>query len=1580
MSLAAQGTPVNIIVGSHVWLEDPDQAWVDGVVAEIKGGNATIATTNGKTIVASLGSIYPKDTEAPPAGVDDMTKLAYLHEPGVLHNLSCRYGLNEIYTYTGNILIAVNPFQRLPHLYDVHMMEQYKGATFGELSPHLFAIADACYRALINDHGSQSILVSGESGAGKTETTKMLMRYLAFMGGRSGTEGRTVEQQSNPVLEAFGNAKTVKNNNSSRFGKFVEIQFDKYGKISGAAVRTYLLERSRVILKKTIFSIGIVKVSGANFFRMLNWLQDVKRFKVGDTRTFHYLNQTNCYEVANVDDAREYIETRNAMDIVGIDQEEQDAIFRVVAAILHLGNINFSKGKEIDSSKLKDDKSIYHLKTVAELLMCDEKALEDSLCQRVIVTPDGNITKPLDPDSAALSRDALAKTVYSRLFDWIVDKINNSIGQDPDAKNIIACIKMEQEEYTKEEIDWSYVEFVDNQDVLDLIEKKPGGIIALLDEACMFPKSTHETFAQKMYQTYKAHKRFSKPKLARTAFTINHYAGDVTYQADHFLDKNKDYVVAEHQALLNSSRCPFVANLFPPLPEETSKQSKFSSIGTRFKQQLQSLMETLSTTEPHYIRCVKPNAVLKPGIFENFNVLNQLRCGGVLEAIRISCAGYPTKRTFDEFVDRFGMLAPELVDSLMLFAAPDEKAACAAICDRMGLKGYQVGKTKVFLRAGQMAELDARRAEVLANAARLLQRRIKTYLMRKEFLNLRKATVHSQKFWRARLARNLFEYMRRDAASIRIQKYARTHSARKTYLQVYESATILQTGLRAMAARNEHRFRRETKAAIIIQTRWRQHKAYVAYKQQQKASLILQCLWRARIARKELRKLRMEARETGALKEAKDKLEKRVEELTWRLDVEKRLRVDVEEAKGHEIAKLQSALQQMQEKLKEARAAIVQEKEAAKLAIEQAPPKIVEVPVMDNAKVEQLTGQNKELEDELSTFKRKAEDLEQKLLEVQKHSDELSQEAQERDSKISQLQEMIERLETSLLNMESENQVLRQQSLVASADEEKSKHIEGLENKIASLESEIQLLHSNSTLVVQAVVTPQVNQTSVMEGLDNGHQLEEVKLVDEQVVVPPVKNLSKQKSLTDRQQAAESSAELSYWLSTTSTLLYLLQNTLKASSSTSKGSNRSRTTTGSLFSRMVQNARTSSGITSGYSGMVGRPDTSPMIEAKYPALRFKQLLTAYVEKIYGIIRDNLKKEISPFLTMCIQVPPMIIRKTFSQVFAFMNVQLFNSLLLRRECCSFSNGEFLKAGLQELEQWCTRTTEEYTGTSWDELQNIRQAVGFLVLHQKSHKTLEEITSELCPVLSITQIYRIATMFWDDKYGAQGLSQEVIGKMRIMTTDDSITTPNSSFLLDDDSRVRSISSVSVNCTTAYNIEQLHMAVEIRAWPSDLREVDIEEFRRQKLLRDSVLWAVETAEAQPRRKEGQESKRDGSAHRREPRLAAEAPRQVKGAVPPCDWKCAAQIGRVDWSSVSVKGLRVSAAACVPVVPRGSRGCVVVTALGIAGEQVVGDADELVVNFFRKVSPSACHTSFLFPFFAIRRPRLRQLRATSS
>ncbi|VAH61307.1 unnamed protein product [Triticum turgidum subsp. durum] len=940
------------------------------------------------------------------------------------------------------------------------MMEQYKGADFGELSPHVFAIADVAYREMINEGKNNSILVSGESGAGKTETTKMLMRYLAHLGGRSGVEGRTVEQQvleSNPVLEAFGNAKTVRNNNSSRFGKFVEIQFDKTGRISGAAIRTYLLERSRVCQINTP-----ERNYHCFYFLCAAPPEDTQRYKLADARSFHYLNQSSCIEVEGINDAEEYLATRRAMDIVGINEEEQEAIFRVVAAVLHIGNINFAKGKEVDSSVIQDDNSRFHLNTASELLECDCNNLEKALITREIVTPEEIITRTLDPESALASRDALAKTIYSRLFDWIVEKINVSIGQDPNSKQLIGvldiygfesfkinsfeqlCInytneklqqhfnqhvfKMEQEEYTREEINWSYIEFVDNQDVLDLIEKK-GGLIALLDEACMFPRSTHETFAQKLYTTFKNNKRFVKPKLSRTDFTVVHYAGDVTYQADHFLDKNKDYVVAEHQDLLNASSCPFVASLFPSLPEESSKSSKFSSIGSRFKLQLQSLMETLSSTEPHYIRCVKPNNLLKPAIFENTNVIQQLRCGGVLEAIRISCAGYPTRKTFYEFVNRFGVLGPELLEG-----SNDDKIACQKILEKMKLENYQIGKTKVFLRAGQMADLDARRAEVLGKAARIIQRLMRTYIARKQFVLVRRSATHLQSFVRGTLVRNLYECMRREAAAVKIQKNVRRHKARESYLLLQAATVTLQTGLRAMSARKEFRFRKETKAAVHIQARWRCHRDYSHYKNMQRAVLTYQCAWRQRLARRELRNLKMAARETGALKEAKDKLEKRVEELTWRLGLEKRLRTDLEEAKAQEIAKLQETLHDLQLQVEEAKTMATKEREAARKAIEEAPPVIKETPVLveDTEKVNSLTAEVDQLKALLQTERQATETAKKEHAEAERRNEELMKKFEGAEKKIEQLQDTAQRLEEKATNMESENKVLRQQAVAIS--------------------------------------------------------------------------------------------------------------------------------------------------------------------------------------------------------------------------------------------------------------------------------------------------------------------------------------------------------------------------------------------------------------------------------------------------------------------------------------------------------------------------------------------------------------------
>ncbi|KAA3455721.1 myosin-8-like isoform X2 [Gossypium australe] len=851
--------PSNIIAGSIVWVEDPEVAWIDGEVKEIKGEKITVKCTSGKLVVSKTSNVYPKDPEFPPSGVDDMTKLAYLHEPGVLQNLRCRFDINEIYTYTGGILIAINPFQRLPHLYENRVMEKYKGANVGELSPHPFAIADSAYRQMLKEQISQAILVSGESGAGKTESTKMLMQYLAFMGGRNNNTGeRSVEQkvlESNPVLEAFGNAKTVRNNNSSRFGKFVEIQFDGRGRISGAAIRTYLLERSRVCQ---------VSDPERNYhcFYMLCAAppEDVEKFKVGNPRTFHYLNQSNCFELDVLDDSKEYLETKRAMDIVGINQAEQEAIFRVVAAILHLGNVEFVKGKKTDGAEPKDDKSRLHLKTAADLFMCDEKSLEDSLCKRVIVTRGDRITKSLDPATAAISRDALAKIdPESKFLIGVLDIYGFESFKTNSFEQF--CInltneklqqhfnQMEQEEYKKEQIDWSYIEFVDNQDILDLVEK-----------------------------TFKDHKRFVKPKLSRTDFTICHYAGDVTYQTELFLEKNKDLVVPEHQALLNASKCSFVSSLFPPLPEETSKSSKFSSIATGFKQQLQSLLETLNATEPHYVRCIKPNNALKPGIFENNNILQQLRCGGVMEAIRISTAGFPSRKMFREFINRFSILAPEVLNG-----SYNDVAASKRILEKSNLSGYQVGKTKVFLRAGQMAELDARRGAILGVSAIVIQRKVRAYLSRRHFNLLRLSSIKLQAFCRGQAVRHQYARMRRAAACLNIQKHSRKFLARKAYKNLYFSSVTIQVGIRGMIARDKLLLRKQMRAVTAIQSQCRRFLASRHYLRLKKAAITTQCAWRGKLARRELRNIRMAAKETDALLEANTKLEKQVEELTWEL-------------------------------------------------------------------------------------------------------------------------------------------------------------------------------------------------------------------------------------------------------------------------------------------------------------------------------------------------------------------------------------------------------------------------------------------------------------------------------------------------------------------------------------------------------------------------------------------------------------------------------------------------------------------------------------------------------------------------
>ena len=718
------------------------------------------------------------------------------------------------------------------------MMDQYQGTSLGELSPHVFAIAEASFRTMVNERASQSILVSGESGAGKTETAKQIMHYLAHMGGRAevgegADEGaRPVEQkvlESNPLLEAFGNAKTVRNDNSSRFGKFIEIQFDRLNRISGAAIRTYLLERSRVV------KIADPERNFHIFYQLCDGASPEERaeLRLKTPRDYAYLNQSSCDVLSGVDNAAEYRATRRAMDVVGISKIEQAAVMRVVAGVLHLGDVDFVGSDDADDGcELADERSRAALADAAAVMMVDAERLEKALKTRTIETRDGAITKPLDVKAARDSRDSLAKTLYAKLFDWLVAKINASIGQDAESDGTFIgvldiygfesfktnsfeqfCInlaneklqqhfnqhvfKSEQEEYEREAIDWSYIEFVDNQDVLDLIEKRPTGIISLLDEACLFPATTHEQFAQKLYGALKEEPRFKKPKRSTTAFALDHYAGEVTYECDHFIEKNKDFVVADHQKLLADSEETLLRDIFAPEEEKApapgaraSKSAmKFSSIGAAFKSQLGALMAKLNETEPHYIRCIKPNGRNVPSAFENANVLHQLRCGGVLEAVRISCAGYPSRKPVDEFLDRFGLLAP---DKTKLFTPGEEFAVARAILNDAGLTLWQTGKTKVFLRAGQMASLDMIRHKRMTSAATFIQKMARGRKKKREFDAMKRAALCVAKWSRGMLARRLVAALRLERAAIKTQARARTALAVRQFNRCKKAATAIQ--------------------------------------------------------------------------------------------------------------------------------------------------------------------------------------------------------------------------------------------------------------------------------------------------------------------------------------------------------------------------------------------------------------------------------------------------------------------------------------------------------------------------------------------------------------------------------------------------------------------------------------------------------------------------------------------------------------------------------------------------------------------------------------------------------------------
>ena len=1426
-----------LTVGSEVWVEDPEAAWLKATVTKIEDATVTVEDENGveRVIEDATEEKLPLQNPKGKGGVDDMTQLSYLNEPGVLHNLKDRYSLDSIYTYTGSILIAVNPFYPVPQLYGEHMMYSYRDRMLGELSPHVYAIAEEAFRQMSQYNKSQSVLISGESGAGKTETSKLIMNYLAFVGGHSKqkqTGEKTVEQQvleSNPILEAFGNAKTVRNNNSSRFGKYMEIQFDSKLRISGAAIRTYLLERSRVVF------VNDPERTFHSFYQLCYGADEAERetLKLRPAQEFKYLAQSTCLEIEEMDNAEGYKRTKEAMSIVGMTEEDQHCVFRVVAVVLHLGNVVFEADPEDDEKCVLAEDSKESLEAAAELLGTQAELLEKALSTRTRQTFDGAITSPLSAAAATHSRDSLSKTIYSKLFDWLVHKINTSIGQDATSKLTVGvldiygfeqfkkndfeqfCInlaneklqqhfnqqifKKEQEEYKKEEIQWTYIDFVDNQDILDLIEKKPGGMIDLLDEQCQFPKATSADFAQKLYNSFTENKRFSKPKLSRSAFTLNHYAGNVTYETDNFLEKNKDYVIADHKSMLASSEYHFVASLFKDKKEDKQKEEaskgrrksvsafRFASLGNTFKGQLKELMAALSQTEPHYVRCIKPNSVNKPGIFETINVLQQLRCGGVLEAIRISCAGYPSRNNFYDFVERFGLLSPGLYDQDL-----EESQMCEKLLELAKLEGHQIGKTKIFLKGGQMAMMDKLRTEKMNAAATMIARHMMTFVAKKCFKKKKEAIVTIQCGARSMFARRVFNHKRNTRAATKIQTLYRGHKAFADFNKKKHAAVQIQSVFRGMKARRHASDLRQDRSALMIQRKWKGSRERKRFLHDKDSVNKVKAVWKRKKAKQVLRQLRLEARQAASLLKDKKALETKMKDMEQNVE-------NLQEQKADLRAQLKKAKVQLAEtaEVEEKLSQSLAEIEGLKLSIEEekksneaAQTELVSLREMLQA----AESTKSDLETECSQAKEEVERLKEELaskaseLEGAKTQNEsMAKESEGMLEKDKKMQELLSRLaEVEALNDALNNKLAE----VERTPNGKASFMDGMRR----MSNGVQMAFSNDSTPPTGTPESRWSEQSADNQADKQHRELEVrkhKLREEKQGAQQRKLLevlltnkdfnngvsvgacttfkcllhwnafqAERTTIFDQiiqsvggilEENQDNNEVLAHWLTNSVTLLALFRRFVRPPSETG----------------IQRRSRAPSGLFAFRSSMIfsrspmpdsGSQSSQKQVEAKYPALLFKQQLDAFVQKIFSLLRDNIKKDIAPTLNHCIHapraraasaadkkasrggpalsthwttiinlmqgllqlmkdthVPKFLIRKLFKQVFAFINVQLFNQLLLRRECCSFSNGEYVKTGLAELENWIHVSTTDYVGDALEELKQIRQAVSFLVIH-------------------------------------------------------------------------------------------------------------------------------------------------------------------------------------------------------------------------------------------------------------------------
>ncbi|XP_058139334.1 LOW QUALITY PROTEIN: unconventional myosin-XV [Dasypus novemcinctus] len=749
-------------------------------------------------------------------GVEDMTQLEDLQEATVLANLKNRFERNLIYTYIGSMLVSVNPYQMFG-IYGPEQVQQYSGRALGENPPHLFAIANLAFAKMLDAKESQGIIISGESGSGKTEATKLILRYLAAMNQKRDVMQQVSILEATPLLESFGNAKTVRNDNSSRFGKFMEI-FLEGGVISGAITSQYLLEKSRIVFQaKNERNYHI-------FYELLSGLPAQLRqsFSLQEAETYYYLNQGGNCEIAGKSDADDFRRLLAAMEVLGFSGEDQDGIFRILASILHLGNVYFEK-YETDAQEAASVVSAREIQAVAELLQISPEGLQKALTFKVTETMREKIFTPLTVESAVDARDAIAKVLYALLFGWLIARVNSLVSPRQDTLSIAIldiygfedlsfnsfeqlCINYanenlqylfnkivfqeEQEEYAREQIAWQEVAFADNQPCINLLALKPYGILRILDDQCCFPQATDHTFLQKCHYHHSANPLYSKPKMPLPEFTIKHYAGKVTYQVHKFLDKNHDQVRQDVLDLFVRSRTRVVAHLFSShapqaAPQRLGKSSSVSrlykahTVAAKFQQSLLDLVEKMERCNPLFVRCLKPNHKKEPGLFEPDVVMAQLRYSGVLETVRIRKEGFPVRLPFQAFIDRYRCLVALQHD------LPANGDTCVSVLSRLCTvmpDMYRVGFSKLFLKEHLHQLLESMRERVLHLAALTLQRCLRGFFIRRRFRSLRHKIILLQSRARGYLARQRYQQMRRSM--VRFRALVQTYVNRRHYLKL----------------------------------------------------------------------------------------------------------------------------------------------------------------------------------------------------------------------------------------------------------------------------------------------------------------------------------------------------------------------------------------------------------------------------------------------------------------------------------------------------------------------------------------------------------------------------------------------------------------------------------------------------------------------------------------------------------------------------------------------------------------------------------------------------------------------------